>query len=174
MPGYWLWWHTGDGIGPTQPSPAQPSQPRQAAEDGDMQHTATADNLMLGTLRYLQRHRGSSALTRRSIPSPGRVLSSLSLSPHPASRWFQWRCLHYLSPSLWWPHTSAATTHCQLSAARPETSAANEPSAAICFHNHGEGPTRAFSRVKAPTSVFTYKTLLRHYAKQALTHGKWT
>ena len=53
VPGYWLWWHTGDGIGPTQPSPAQPSQPRQAAEDGDMQHTATADNLMLGTLRYL-------------------------------------------------------------------------------------------------------------------------
>ena len=44
-------------------SPAQPSQPRQAAEDGDMQHTATADNLMLGTQRYLQTHRGSSALT---------------------------------------------------------------------------------------------------------------
>ena len=34
---------------PAQPSPAQPSP----AEDGDMQHTATADNLMLGTLRYL-------------------------------------------------------------------------------------------------------------------------
>ena len=25
---------------------------------------------------------------------------------------------------------------------------------------------------KAPTSAFTFKTLLRHYAKQALTHGK--
>ena len=29
----------------------------------------------------------------------------------------------------------------------------------IGFHNHGEGPSRAF----------TFKTLLKHYAKQALT-----
>ena len=29
-------------------------------------------------------------------------------------------------------------------------------------------PTRAFSWLKAPTSAFTFKTLLRHYAKQAL------
>ena len=29
--------------------------------------------------------------------------------------------------------------------------------------------TRAFSWLKAPTSTFTFKTLLRHYAKQALT-----
>ena len=29
--------------------------------------------------------------------------------------------------------------------------------------------TRAFSWLKAPTGVFTFKTLLRHYAKQALT-----
>ena len=28
--------------------------------------------------------------------------------------------------------------------------------------------TRAFSWLKAPTSAFTFKTLLRHYAKQAL------
>ena len=28
------------------------------------------------------------------------------------------------------------------------------------------------SRLKAPTSVFTFKTLLRHNAKRALTHGK--
>ena len=34
-----------------------------------------------------------------------------------------------------------------------------------------EAPTRAFSWLKAPTSAFTLKTLLRHYAKQALT--KW-
>ena len=41
------------------------------------------------------------------------------------------------------------------------------------FHNHGEGPyTRAFSWLKAPTSAFTFKTLLRHYAKQALTPWK--
>ena len=94
MPGAWLlvmvahWrWYRADTAQPSQPSPAQPSP----AEDGDMQHTATADNLMLGTLRYLQRHRGSSALTSRSIPSPGRVLSSLSLCLHIQrleSRWF--------------------------------------------------------------------------------------
>ena len=29
--------------------------------------------------------------------------------------------------------------------------------------------TRAFSWLKAPTSAFTFKTLLRHYAKQTLT-----
>ena len=32
-----------------------------------------------------------------------------------------------------------------------------------------KAPTRAFSWMKAPTSAFTFKTLLRHYAKQALT-----
>ena len=35
-----------------------------------------------------------------------------------------------------------------------------------------KAPTRAFSWLKAPTSAFTFKTLLRHYAKQALTPGK--
>ena len=32
-----------------------------------------------------------------------------------------------------------------------------------------KAPTRAFSWLKAPTSAFTFKTLLRHYAKRALT-----
>ena len=32
-----------------------------------------------------------------------------------------------------------------------------------------KAPTRAFSWLKAPTSAFTFKTLLRHYGKQALT-----
>ena len=32
-----------------------------------------------------------------------------------------------------------------------------------------KAPTRAFSWLKAPTSAFTFKTLLRHSAKQALT-----
>ena len=32
-----------------------------------------------------------------------------------------------------------------------------------------KAPTRTFSLLKAPTSAFTFKTLLRHYAKQALT-----
>ena len=32
-----------------------------------------------------------------------------------------------------------------------------------------KAPTRAFSRLKAATTAFTFKTLLRHYAKWALT-----
>ena len=32
-----------------------------------------------------------------------------------------------------------------------------------------KAPTRAFSWLKAPTSTFTFKTLLRHYAKRAMT-----
>ena len=32
-----------------------------------------------------------------------------------------------------------------------------------------KAPTRAFSWLKAPTSAFTFKTLLRHYAKWVLT-----
>ena len=34
---------------------------------------------------------------------------------------------------------------------------------------HRFSPTRAFSWLKVPTSAVTFKTLLRHYAKQALT-----
>ena len=32
-----------------------------------------------------------------------------------------------------------------------------------------KAPTRAFSWLKAGTTAFTFKTLLRHYAKRALT-----
>ena len=32
-----------------------------------------------------------------------------------------------------------------------------------------KAPTRSFSWLKAATTAFTFKTLLRHYAKQALT-----
>ena len=35
-----------------------------------------------------------------------------------------------------------------------------------------KAPTRTFSWLKAPTSTFTFKTLLRHYAKWALTPQK--
>ena len=35
--------------------------------------------------------------------------------------------------------------------------------------NNAVAPIRAFSWLKAPTSAFTLKTLLRHYVKQALT-----
>ena len=35
-----------------------------------------------------------------------------------------------------------------------------------------KAPTRAFSWLKAPTSAFTFKTLLRHYAKRAVNPPK--
>ena len=37
------------------------------------------------------------------------------------------------------------------------------------FTNREKAPTGAFSWLNAPTSAFTFKTLLRHYAKQTLT-----
>ena len=37
-----------------------------------------------------------------------------------------------------------------------------------------KAPTRAFSWLKAPTNAFTFKTLLKLYAKQVLTHSKQT
>ena len=48
--------------------------------------------------------------------------------------------------------------------------AANHPSV---FPITEKAPTRAFFWLKAATTAFTFKTLLRHYtAKRALTHGK--
>ena len=44
--------------------------------------------------------------------------------------------------------------------------AANDPSV---FTITGKAPASAFSWLKVPTSAFTFKTLLRHYAKPALT-----
>ena len=35
-----------------------------------------------------------------------------------------------------------------------------------------EAPTMAFSWLKVPTSAFTFKTLLRHYAEQTLNRRK--
>ena len=35
-----------------------------------------------------------------------------------------------------------------------------------------KAPTRAFSWLKAASTAFTFKTLSRHYANQALSHGK--
>ena len=50
------------------------------------------------------------------------------------------------------------------------TSAANRSIGSITGCTITEkAPTRAFSWLKAPTSAFTFKTLLRHYAKQELT-----
>ena len=49
---------------------------------------------------------------------------------------------------------------------RANIRAANDPSV---FTITEKAPTRAFSWLKAHTSAFTFKTLLRHYAKRALT-----
>ena len=57
---------------------------------------------------------------------------------------------------------------CVVNEERVQTSAVKlSIGSTIGFHNHG--PTRAFSWLKAPTRAFTFKTLLRHYAKWALT-----
>ena len=37
------------------------------------------------------------------------------------------------------------------------------------FTSTEKAPTRAFSWLRAPTNAFTFKTLLRHYAKRGLT-----
>ena len=51
-----------------------------------------------------------------------------------------------------------------------ETSAAYDSSVSqSVFTITEKAPTRAFSWLKVPTSAFTFKTLLRHYAKQAVT-----
>ena len=49
--------------------------------------------------------------------------------------------------------------------------AANEPSRSLKFYTE-KAHTRVFSLLKVVTIVFTFKNLLKHYAKQALTHGK--
>ena len=56
-----------------------------------------------------------------------------------------------------------------------ESRASNEgyPNVPEDFTTTEKTPSRAFSWLKAPTSAFTFKKLLKHYAKQALTpHGK--
>ena len=52
-------------------------------------------------------------------------------------------------------------------------SAADDPSVSQSVYTITEkAPTRAFSWLKAPPRSFPLKTLLRHYAKRALTHSK--
>ena len=59
---------------------------------------------------------------------------------------------------------------CEPSEALVIISAADDPSdSQSVFTITEKAPTKAFSCLKAPTSAFTFKTLLRHYAKQALT-----
>ena len=49
--------------------------------------------------------------------------------------------------------------------------AGKEPSRSLKFYNHEEGPS--LSWLKVATIDFTFKNLLRHNAKQALTQGKY-
>merc|ERR1712218_207700 len=72
-----------------------------------------------------------------------------------------------LSPTLGFPWSEINTIR---------TSKENRISAANRYIGSTTGctitekaPTRAFSWLEAPTSAFTFKTLLRHYAKRALT-----
>ena len=52
----------------------------------------------------------------------------------------------------------------------PRTSAADDPSVSkSVFTITEKAPTRAFPWLNAPKSIFTFKTLLRHYAKRVFT-----
>ena len=73
----------------------------------------------------------------------------------------------------WWPSTGPGWGGCWWppgtstpgSSSSPRTSAAYDPSVSqSVFTITEKAPTRAFSWLKAPTSAFTFKTLLRHYA----------
>ena len=75
--------------------------------------------------------------------------------------YLEFNCRHFLSPLPFSPHLWADTVH---------TSAANRSigSTAGCTITE-KAPTRALSWLKAATTAFTFKMLLRHYAKRALT-----
>ena len=66
----------------------------------------------------------------------------------------------YVSPSLWWAGDTDQTGWVLGSASK---------SSIRRFVITEKAPTRAFSWLKAATTAFTFKTLLRHYAKRALT-----
>ena len=64
-------------------------------------------------------------------------------------------------------HNNGATIHRALESTVVLCSAPSVPQ--LVFTITEKAPTRAFSWLKATTSAFTFKTLLRHYAKRALT-----
>ena len=68
---------------------------------------------------------------------------------------FVWTELCEVGPGRWWRHLA--------------TRAWNEDHPKVREYFTITISTRAFSWLKAPTSAFTFKTLLRHYAKRALT-----
>ena len=48
------------------------------------------------------------------------------------------------------------------------TRAGNETPRSLKFHNHAEGPPRPSSLLKADTTIFRLRNVLRHYAKWVL------
>ena len=69
-------------------------------------------------------------------------------------------------------HHAGVVVHVAIPGQNIISSAVNDPSVSqLVFTITEKAPTKAFCWLKAPTSTFTFKTLLRHYAKQALTHG---
>ena len=89
-----------------------------------------------------------------------------------------WDCLK-ISFCRWFERTTLWTSW---AAGRPSDSppsAARSPPGIVLYSDPSvsqsvftiteKAPTRAFSWLKAPTSAFTFKTLLRHYAKRVLT-----
>ena len=86
----------------------------------------------------------------------------------------QWMCHYYFSCYLLLPlpPPSSIALYCvsYIQCAKQTTSAENRSigSTTGCTITE-KAPTRAFSWLKAATTAFTFKTLLRHYAKRALT-----
>ena len=83
---------------------------------------------------------------------------------------FLWEIVFRLLSSWWRARTAstsgpALTVRC--SAAPPSISASKRSIRRFAITK--KAPTRAFSWLKAATTTFTFKTLLRHYAKRTLT-----
>ena len=97
----------------------------------------------------------------------------------PPTRWWAWRVTPCRATAArpGWGGVAAATTpptYCRsfqpTSRSAPVTTSASKSSIRR-FVITQKAPTRAFSWLKAATTAFTLKTLLRHYAKRALPHG---
>ena len=80
-------------------------------------------------------------------------------------------CIIYIS--MCWGVSCWAALPGDGSSSLVQTSAADDPMVShSVFTITEKAPTRAFSLLKAPTSAFTFKTLLRHYANQPA-HPLW-
>ena len=63
------------------------------------------------------------------------------------------------------PHNKVLPTQQQQSSSDSRLELQTNLREDYCFTIMEKAPTRTFSWLKAPTSTFTFKTLLRHYAK---------